>query len=1384
MKKIILFITLFVVMSIGVFSQSVTVTYTLGDIETMYQPYEPSGFLPSTCPGSLTVNIPANNHITGVDVSYSMTASNDGWMMDQASWLYCPTISAGEPTIADGVGASAGTMDYNRNGLTFANGATDTVVFELHAIQTFVDEGCSTVNNKVDSNTWVLTVYYDITPSCPAPGNLFATNITTTTAELSWTPSGSETLWNIELGNSGFTPTGTPSVSSISNPYVYTGLIPNTSYEYYVQADCGGGDLSTWEGPFAFITGCSEITVFNENFEAVTPPALPACWVKLGTGSVITQSSPYSSYSIPNYLEMHSYSSTNMSIVTIPPLSNAGAGTHYLKFMASCYPYDGGIIEIGYLTDPTDTATFVLLDSIILTTNYTEFSVFPETAPGTNKFLAFKAYHTPSYEILIDDVSWQQMSSCPGVNFLSAANITPTTADLSWNELGTATTWKIQWGLSEFTLGNGTIVSTTNNPYTLSGLNENTSYDYYVQSDCGGGSLSPWAGPFLFTTECAIVTVPFFEGFETSQIHNTPVANCWIQSTTLAPESWIANNTFTDYNRTPRTGNYNAFLSFYHNTWMFKGITLNAGTSYTFEMYARQDIPDTTNALITVAYGNTPSEADMTDTIVPRTSIVNGQYQLLIGVFTPTTTGTYYIGINGIVGASTWYLSIDDISLYETPDCPPPIALYVTNVTTTAVDLGWSGDTEPSWQIEYGLDGFSQGSGTYVTANSNPYTLTGLQHSTMYDFYVRAICDTIAGDTSSWSTSYTFATGCDTFAVPIFENFDAVITPQLPLCWNKIEEAINTYANIISSTVFTYSAPNNIKFYNEQDINATLILITPEISVPLNSLFVKFFARNNETGSDLILGTISDIDSADTFTPVDTIFLTSEYAEYCVFLNNISTTDKRLAFKHLLEGPYKIVFLDDITIGTIPTCLWVTGLSVDSTTQTTATLSWTSGGTENKWQIEYGLAGFAQGSGTYVTANSNPYTLTGLQHSTMYDFYVRAICDTIAGDTSFWAGPVSFLTQCGAINQFPYTEDFSATTFPPYCWTRWIALLLDNTVFAPTSWGWEQGNFGNVSTPDNKAARLNIYGSAIDYWLVTPSIDLGSSIDYLLSFDIALTKFDQASAPDQNGIDDKFAVVISTDDGATWSSANILRIWDNAGSSYVYNNISLTGQNVMIDLSPYSGIVKIGFYAESLTINTDNDLFVDNVTIFEKSPCTAPTLSVINIEDTKAVIAWTSDSPLSSEYQVEWDTAGFTLGTGNLITTSLTSDTLVGLTHNISYEFYARTICLFNDTSNWAGPEIFITLTTNINNLNEILAIEIYPNPNNGLFNVKILSKKDIVALSIFNIQGQIIYQNQLSGMRNGSAIEMNLKNLSAGIYFIRINDGQSVINKKLIVNP
>lgn len=132
-------------------------TYTLADINTEYST-GPTPTSTTACPGTLTVNVPAGFQIASTNVSYTMTTASNGWMSEQRSLLVCTTNNTAEAAIASGVGGTTGTYAYNRTGLNIANGLTGNVTFDLRAWRTYGGSGCNADYNRVDNNTWKVTV--------------------------------------------------------------------------------------------------------------------------------------------------------------------------------------------------------------------------------------------------------------------------------------------------------------------------------------------------------------------------------------------------------------------------------------------------------------------------------------------------------------------------------------------------------------------------------------------------------------------------------------------------------------------------------------------------------------------------------------------------------------------------------------------------------------------------------------------------------------------------------------------------------------------------------------------------------------------------------------------------------------------------------------------------------------------------------------------------------------------------------------------------------------------------------------------------------------------------------------------------------------------------
>ncbi|WP_353777473.1 choice-of-anchor L domain-containing protein, partial [Winogradskyella sp. 3972H.M.0a.05] len=115
-----------------------------------------------------------------------------------------------------------------------------------------------TVDDPEDNDVFVDNFWVRAVPTCPEPSGLTANNLSLTSTEFSWTENGSATSWNVEIVDAGTPPTGVPTATGVTNPYVATGLTSDTSYDVYVQADCGGNGTSIWIGPVNFFTGYCE----------------------------------------------------------------------------------------------------------------------------------------------------------------------------------------------------------------------------------------------------------------------------------------------------------------------------------------------------------------------------------------------------------------------------------------------------------------------------------------------------------------------------------------------------------------------------------------------------------------------------------------------------------------------------------------------------------------------------------------------------------------------------------------------------------------------------------------------------------------------------------------------------------------------------------------------------------------------------------------------------------------------------------------------------------------------------------------------------------------------------------------------------------------------
>ncbi|MDR1653040.1 MAG: Ig-like domain-containing protein [Prevotellaceae bacterium] len=288
-------------------------------------------------------------------------------------------------------------------------------------------------------------------------------------------------------------------------------------------------------------------------------------------------------------------------------------------------------------------------------------------------------------------------------------------------------------------------------------------------------------------------------------------------------------------------------------------------------------------------------------------------------------------------------------------------------------------------------------------------------------------------------------------------------------------------------------------------------------------------------------------------------------------------------------------------------------------------------------------------------------------------------------------------TLCDIISAFAWQEGFDLSAEDlPECWFRYKALFNSPTVstadFVSVNGGWAltQTNSGLQANH----IRINNYGTNVSEWLVTPPISLPSGNNLQLTFDLALTDYYGTNSPAQtNGADDKFIVVVSTDGGNTWNMDNAT-MWDNTGNANVYNNIATTGEEVSIDLTQYSGNIKIAFYAESTISNADNFIHIDNVKIANIPACIKPVQPAVNnITPGTANIVWTAGKDETEWNVVVSATALSDPATGTVHHVATNSYPASGLEPARVYYVYIQADCGNGDVSEWIS---FYFVTTQI----------------------------------------------------------------------------------------
>ena len=702
------------------------------------------------------------------------------------------------------------------------------------------------------------------------------------------------------------------------------------------------------------------------------------------------------------------------------------------------YEYNGGNLCFNiWSADNTPTVSYYYL-ATTSSCAYDYYITPPVSVP----------YSTGNYLPKAEFTYTAASGTCEKPATLVAEDVTGNSATLTWT--GGSGVYNIEL--------NGTIIEENYEGYTynLTDLAATTAYTAKVQSVCDGSTPTSTWKSVSFTTPCdAVTTFPWSENFENYSSGNF-TDPCWVNEHISGNGTQIF-KVYTSTNGSNSTHQLQLpdMTSGTMTKLRLPEMTLTTGDSYLFSIDVyRVNATSYTGEGIRV-YASTDGEIEgATELAFISRNFGTGDGNLIpaesaAGWYTYELpipfTGTCYIVLRGEskFGSSTY---MDNFKVKKELPCVKPSAPTFVSSTTTSATLSWTNGAEgqTAWQIAYSTNpNFNPDEVTPVDVTSNPGTINGLTASTSYYAYVRANCGDLGY--SEWSTAYCqFATACDVIpALGYTENFDSYTAGNnvLPNCWSYINTttyssyqvypcvyangSYSTYANSAPNCLYLYSYYSSYTSYDPQPQYAIL----PEMT-GLAGKQVTLMAKGYSSTSTFKIGTMSDPTDASTFTMIAEQTLTTNYPEEAFeYIIPTNCTDSYLAIMIDAANSSRTsngVYIDDIAIVEAPSCIKPTGLAVTegSITNSGATITWTAGGDETNWQIEFATdADFT--NPLYEAVEGEPtYTFHGLDDLTTYYVHVQAVCGGSDGSSEYCA-PVSFTTLQAAAN-LPYSNDFES----------------------------------------------------------------------------------------------------------------------------------------------------------------------------------------------------------------------------------------------------------------------------------------------------------------------------------------------------------------------
>lgn len=629
-------------------------------------------------------------------------------------------------------------------------------------------------------------------PACVQAFDVQASEVKQTSALINWT-GNDETQWDICVLDTLVSPESVDTYQEDAvayvgdntvKPYRLENLPAGTELYVYVRTKNAAKDcVGQWSMPAKLFTQCAAIGVpYYEDFENyrtvssstacsnLKPEEFPKCLVC--SGNTTTAPSLYG-LGCGNF-DCFEEGTTALYMTT------ADGKTNYVSFPEAnvdnvnvlevafqvCKTLNNvksGIIRIGVMDDPYDPTTFTKVWEDTLQNYLSQKEEWSLYVVSLADYIGYGKHITISMPGLGATnhayFDWIRIDSIQSIHAPLSTTVEAVLED------SVVATWDVidgeKWRVrivpyhENVSVDNPAVVDTVVvSPYaTLGSLAYDTHYMLYV-AGIQGNDTSEWGKGVKFRSACpSSYTLPYFEDF---QAYDIKEYCCWTSLNTNTKSDTIAYvNVHSD---TGMRG-----LNFPKGCRMmlppFTGITSVENLRLTFTA-----LP-TTNA-----YNITVWAYDGSDyTIAGIAEVISGSYDKRPIDFSfsfKDIAQCQYIALG--VNNPAYITNVR----VEEDVCPLPINVRLTNRMDTAVAVTWDGvGSVDSWEVEYGLAGFTAGEGTSVKTSTDSIVIAPLTPETAYDIYVRSVSDE-SGVYSEWVKAGTLVTMPTVATAPYFCDFE------------------------------------------------------------------------------------------------------------------------------------------------------------------------------------------------------------------------------------------------------------------------------------------------------------------------------------------------------------------------------------------------------------------------------------------------------------------------------------------------------------------------------------------------------------------------------------------------------------------------------------